>query len=908
MGHCLVCGFFMPLLLAIALLSSLSLFIKLEGSAAMSHNSQKVPEHGQDADSLVAHPSAPSMNPEPSQANSNEEPDEEIHEEDSAETPERPAKSETDAAHGTTDAGISTAHDEEGRVAFDRVSRLLLQGEDADEEALAAIAQIGREWPEQLDRAITDDGYTVLHIAVENNLPKAFSALLEARKSLANSTNNWRSALPLHIACLRGRIDFVKKLVRLESNTDAQDALLMTPLNYACFIGDVGIVEFLLDRRVDISLANDYGWTPLTTAVQKGHKSVAERVLDKGANINHADNRGRTPLHYATRGDDSLDLMSFLIGRDADINTRNGDGFTPLHIACWSGYEEIVRLLTVDFRDRVDIESRDQKGLTPLMTASRAGFPEIVRLLLDAGADCTACSTEESRRVTALMDACCRGHDEIARMLLLQPPGKAGELLNQEDTDGDTPLHYAILFGQSHIVNILLKWNADHSKQNGDGCTPLHIACLNHFHSSAASDEKRSQTESETVSQSSTTDEISDPCLCIAESLLEKGANPSTKTDQDETALHLVAKRQNSLFIAKIMKHMKPEDYSLKNKAEKTALHIAVEREDSSVVLALLQRLGSPECDFANKEKEACALAFKMLDSEEIRKTLVEFFRTLKPPNVRESRKDWGVLEWVAVEGHPSMLWEILAKSPRTNQTNVEIQRALKKLESEKSPEGSPGADLSKYVGNIADREKKASKGARKNAEAKVAIENEFNQKQYIQGPIKKRHGNQDNDRESNRKLIKDILMNPPIVTTSMPWEKLRLPIKPTNPRVPREMEAVLLEFFVSGKTSGFLRRAERVEDVVYTKGPERIMYELKDRLRGIKERSKLPVGDFQQELLGTLPEPMFTWIHLPANNVSAAFFSWGRIVEINSRRVSLTEAKQLKWMNVRNCICFSSA
>jgi hypothetical protein len=80
--------------------------------------------------------------------------------------------------------------------------------------------------------------------------------------------------------------------------------------------------------------------------------------------------------------------------------------------------------------------------------------------------------------VTALIAAVENGQYEVAEYLL-----KAGANPNVADSDGVTPLHYAILhiedvdYDTSKFINLLIEAKADVNAQTNNGKTPLHLAC-----------------------------------------------------------------------------------------------------------------------------------------------------------------------------------------------------------------------------------------------------------------------------------------------------------------------------------------------------------------------------------------------------------------------------------------------
>ena len=69
-----------------------------------------------------------------------------------------------------------------------------------------------------------------------------------------------------------------------------------------------------------------------------------------------------------------------------DVNLVS-DGFTPLHIAGWTGTKEIVELL---IKNGADVNATHNGGGTPLHWAARKGQKEIVELLISNGANVNA--------------------------------------------------------------------------------------------------------------------------------------------------------------------------------------------------------------------------------------------------------------------------------------------------------------------------------------------------------------------------------------------------------------------------------------------------------------------------------------------------------------------------------------
>src|SRR5438094_5418578 len=76
-------------------------------------------------------------------------------------------------------------------------------------------------------------------------------------------------------------------------------------LNEAAVTGDLDGIRFLLERGADVNAKTKYtGWTPLHAAIIPKLtpgliKPTVELLISRGANLEGKDNDGRTPLHVA---------------------------------------------------------------------------------------------------------------------------------------------------------------------------------------------------------------------------------------------------------------------------------------------------------------------------------------------------------------------------------------------------------------------------------------------------------------------------------------------------------------------------------------------------------------------------------------------------------------------------------
>ena len=126
------------------------------------------------------------------------------------------------------------------------------------------------------------------------------------------------------------------------------------------------------------------GFQPIHNAVM--HKDMAKiksLIEDDGVNVNSRTGSGLTPLHVAIKVR-ALDIATYLLEQEADIDAGDKNGYTPLHLAVKKKRIFLVRFAV---NAGANVNAKNIYGITPLHQAAYSGELDIVEYLMNKGAD-----------------------------------------------------------------------------------------------------------------------------------------------------------------------------------------------------------------------------------------------------------------------------------------------------------------------------------------------------------------------------------------------------------------------------------------------------------------------------------------------------------------------------------------
>lgn len=244
----------------------------------------------------------------------------------------------------------------------------------------------------------------------------------------------------------------------------------------------------------------------LANLAEQGEVAQLQQLLKSGADVNTRQSDGSTALHLAVLRDQQ-EAVTALLNAGADPVLLNRNGISPLFLAVQNGNAEIVSSL---LKAGADPNTLSETGETILMTAAYTGKPEVVSLLLANGALVDARDPEFKQ--TALMIAVREGQTAVVDMLIRHgsdvdastrigptpaylPPckgtgcGSEGAGINRSGVPhrgerhdakgGMTPLLYAARDGRVESARLLLDNGADVEQAEANQITPLLMALLN---------------------------------------------------------------------------------------------------------------------------------------------------------------------------------------------------------------------------------------------------------------------------------------------------------------------------------------------------------------------------------------------------------------------------------------------
>ncbi|KAM3185387.1 hypothetical protein ACTXT7_006469 [Hymenolepis weldensis] len=307
-------------------------------------------------------------------------------------------------------------------------------------------------------------GGTVIHCCCRKNSAECLKIVLTMGADMfkADAIGKY----PIHVAVLSGSIDCLRILLDHEN---------LTKRGNQGSEGEIGIC--FMDQHL-INLPDSEGETALHLAVNSGNIEMIDFCLENGSDLTALQYNDCSVVHYAARRGELTVLSCLLNWNDGEETVKllsgvNRSGHTPLHLAVMYNHADLTAYL---IKRCSPMEIQDSNGWTPLLLAITKCAIASCLTLIQFGADLNA---RDLYQRNALQLAILYGAlKEETLWKRIREHGLYGQLINEEDEDGCTALHYATK-GGGNMLNVtrdLLARGANCLHQNGARETPLYVA------------------------------------------------------------------------------------------------------------------------------------------------------------------------------------------------------------------------------------------------------------------------------------------------------------------------------------------------------------------------------------------------------------------------------------------------
>ena len=350
--------------------------------------------------------------------------------------------------------------------------------------------------------------------------------------------------------------------------------------------------------------------TLLMLAIRRGHKDIALALLASGANVHTKDEDGWTALHWACyKGFE--EVVQALIDRGSRVNSRDSFGRTPLMLAELSGKEEISMCLLRAAKKRVD-------GLT--YPSCRKDDLSAVRTFLN---ESSILSIPREKQDKLLHLACREGDAFIAQSLLKN--GCRVSILSREEQE--QLLHLACDRGDALVVRILLKNSCRVSILSGKEQEKLlHLACRE-GDAFIAHTLLQNDCSVSILSRKEQEQLLRRACyrgdVFVVHTLLENGCRVSILSREEQEELLHLACREHDVFITHTLLKNDCSVSILSGEEQEKLLHLACREGDVFIGHTLLKNNCSVSILFREEQEKLLHLACHWGDAFVVR-TLLE--------------------------------------------------------------------------------------------------------------------------------------------------------------------------------------------------------------------------------------------------------------------------------------------
>uniref|UniRef100_T1J2P3 BTB domain-containing protein n=1 Tax=Strigamia maritima TaxID=126957 RepID=T1J2P3_STRMM len=328
----------------------------------------------------------------------------------------------------------------------------------------------------------TKDRETPLQLAIKRHLPRVVDLL--CAKNVDMSVVDENNNCPLWVALETGQEEIASILVKYKCDPDfwseGPDSCYQTLLHRAIDENNEAVACFLIRSNCDVDTprrpgldgrggdeANDLQ-TPLHLASAWGLDTVVQTLLEQNANVNAKDSEGLTPIHVAITNQHPTIIALLLSHPSLDLSLRDRQGLSPFALAMITKNNKAAQAI-LD-REPTAAEQFDNKGRNFLHLAIQKCDIESVLFIISINANIHS-RVRDSSHLAPIHLAVHTGNEIILRNLIL-----AGANVNELTPQKQTSLHLAAEGDHSTLCTILIENGVDYNKVDDNLNNALHVA------------------------------------------------------------------------------------------------------------------------------------------------------------------------------------------------------------------------------------------------------------------------------------------------------------------------------------------------------------------------------------------------------------------------------------------------
>lgn len=360
-------------------------------------------------------------------------------------------------------------------------------------------------------RVKNKDCHTAIHYCIVHSKPDILDVILNDN-IIENDVNivGQFGSTPLHYCAYLNDIECAQVLVKHGASYCRPCSNGFYPVHLAVTRGSRAVLEFLISESTKVgcpigkkmlTLVDSDNNKPLHAAVQFDNIEGVKLCLMNGSRIDETNEPEKVTAVHLACAQGSLELLELLFDsqpelKDAVIHMQDINLMTPLHKACMFDHVDVVDYL---IQNGASLDTLDKEKRTPLLLAASrncirtvcfllrennvtnqkdAKLRNILHLILNQE---NACLREQlslvhpsSRPSSGVVVSMPKSFDQVVLEILKNPV--CSQMLNEQDVDGCTVMHYACQLCLQSVIQTLITHGARLNTPNHEKQSPLHFA------------------------------------------------------------------------------------------------------------------------------------------------------------------------------------------------------------------------------------------------------------------------------------------------------------------------------------------------------------------------------------------------------------------------------------------------